>query len=80
MFTVNQKTGILTPCSPKTVATESIPNALFFDPEGNFAYTANFLSNSISMYKINKKTGVLEPLSPSSIATGARPSAISITR
>lgn len=70
-FSMDQKTGILTPVPGSPFAAELRTRSLKVHPSGRFLYAANAHSNSISAYRINQKTGVLTQLAGSPYGTGA---------
>ena len=58
-YTINSGTGVLTAFAGGSFATASRPLSVTVDPSGKFAYTANFSSNTVSVYSINAGTGAL---------------------
>jgi YVTN family beta-propeller protein len=48
------------------------------NPAGTFAYVANQLSNTVSMYAINAATGILTALSTPTVTTGPYPVSIAV--
>jgi 6-phosphogluconolactonase (cycloisomerase 2 family) len=77
-YTINSDTGILTPNTPKFVATGDMPTAVAVDPTSKFAYVVNRLDDTVSMYTINPTTGNLtlnaSTANPKgTIATGSEP-------
>ena len=46
MYSFNSSSGILTPLSESTVATQNRPSGIIFDPSGNYVYILNNGSNS----------------------------------
>jgi DNA-binding beta-propeller fold protein YncE len=73
MYAINSTTGILTPLTTPTVATESSPFEITVNPAGTFAYLVNYSGNTVSMYAINATTGILTPLTTPTVATGTAP-------
>lgn len=69
MYTINSKTGVLTPTTPATVPTGWFPQEIAIDPLGRFVYTANTDDSTVSMFTINQSTGVLTPTTPASVST-----------
>jgi 6-phosphogluconolactonase len=78
MYTIDAKTGVLTPTMPATVPTGYFPQGIGIDPAGKFVYTANSDDNTISMFTIHQSTGVLTPTAPPSVATGWSPLSITV--
>lgn len=82
-----ESNGILTPSRyiPEKIVTNRSPQQVVFSQNDSFypiikyAYTVDYDSNAISMYKKNGN-GVLTPLKTSSIATGSGPKSIMIDR
>jgi 6-phosphogluconolactonase len=72
MFTIDSRTGILTPTTPATVPTGFFPQGIAIDPFGKFVYTANSDDNSVSMFTVNQTTGVLTPTTPPTVSTLAQ--------
>lgn len=85
-YTINSRTGDLSPTTLATVATGANcfgAEGLAVDPSGRFAFVANLMSNAtdlatISMYTINSSTGVLTPTAPPTVATGLSPIAVTV--
>ena len=72
MLRTRSTSGVLTPNTPATIATGSVPGLLAVDPSGKFAYVSSGTDNgAIFMYTI--KSGILTPNTPPSIGTGAAP-------
>ena len=61
-----------------TVAAGSAPVAIAVDPNFNFVYVVDYLSNQISQYAFSPGSGVLTPLSNPSISTGTNPVSITV--
>jgi 6-phosphogluconolactonase len=61
-----------------TVASGTFPSNVVIDPAGTFAYVANQLSDSVSVYAINATTGALTEVSGSPFAAGVNPRSIAI--
>lgn len=59
-----------------TIATGTHPYAITIDPTGNFAYVANYDSNTVSVYTVNQTTGALTAGTP--VAAGTNPGSIAI--
>jgi 6-phosphogluconolactonase (cycloisomerase 2 family) len=68
MFTINPRTGVLTPTTPAMVPTGFFPQGMAVDPSGKFLYTANSDDNTVSIFTIDSNSGVLTPATPPSIA------------
>lgn len=60
-----------------TIATGTLPYAVVVDPTGQFAYVANYTSNTISAYTIDPITGALTSVG-AAVAAGTGPSSIAI--
>ncbi len=78
-YSIDPTTGVLSPKSPATVATGSLPNSLAVTPDGKSAYVVNESGNTVSQYSINPSTGQLTPMSPATVATGSLPQAVAVT-
>jgi 6-phosphogluconolactonase len=78
MFTIDSRTGVLTPTTPATVPTGYFPQGIGIDPSGKFVYTANSDDNTVSMFTINSSTGVLTPTTPPTVATGWSPLSVTV--
>ncbi len=78
MFTIDPKTGVLSPTNPPTVPTGFFPQGLAIDPTGHFVYTANSDDNTVSMFTVDQSTGVLTPTNPPTVATGWSPDAVTV--
>ena len=63
--------GVLAPLATATVSTDSGPESVTIDPTGQFAYVANYWSNSIAPYSIGVD-GSLAALG-ASVSTGEAP-------
>lgn len=79
MYTIDSKTGVLSPTTPATVPTGFLPQGIAIDPAGKFVYTANSDDNTVSMFTINQTTGVLSPTTPATVPTGAGTSPGAVT-
>ena len=77
-YTINQKTGRLTPKSPATVASGRGPVAIAVTPNGKSAYVVSG-PNAVWQYNISPTTGALTPKSPATVATGPNPEPIAVT-
>jgi 6-phosphogluconolactonase (cycloisomerase 2 family) len=75
-YTINPRTGKLTPKSPPTVAAGSGTAAIAFTPNGRSAYV---VGNKIYQYSINPATGSLTPKSPAAVATPPNPEPIAVS-
>jgi YVTN family beta-propeller protein len=71
MYTINSRTGVLTPTTPATVPTGFFPQGIGIDPSGKFVYTANSDDNTVSAHTISSSSGNLSHIG--TIATGAQP-------
>lgn len=72
-YTINAATGALALVGPVPTGIE--PRSLDIDVSGRFAYVANEVSNTVSVYGIHPTTGALTPLG-TPIATGTTPLSI----
>jgi 6-phosphogluconolactonase len=79
-YSIDNKTGALTPVPGSPFATGSEPNAIAVDPTAQFVYVANTTVNTVSAYSIDSKTGALTPVPGSPFATGTLPASLAITR
>jgi 6-phosphogluconolactonase (cycloisomerase 2 family) len=68
MFTINPKTGVLSPTTPAMVPTGYFPQGIAVDPLGRFVYTANSDDNTVSMFTIDQASGVLTATNPPSVS------------
>jgi 6-phosphogluconolactonase len=78
MYTIDARTGVLTPTTPATVPTGYFPQGIAIDPSGKFVYTANSDDNTVSMFTINSSTGVLTPTTPAAVAAGWSPGFVTV--
>ena len=78
MYTIDARTGVLTPTSPATVRTGFYPQGMAISPSGNFVYTANSDDNTISMFTVDSTTGVLTPTSPAAVTAGWSPLSVTV--
>jgi hypothetical protein len=62
-YTINPVTGALTPIAGSPFAAGGGPTSVTVDPNGKFAYVANF--GGVSGYTINPVTGALTPIAGS---------------
>ncbi len=69
-----QNTGTLT--AGAAVAAGSQPRSVAVDPTGKFAYVANRLASTISVYTINQTTGALT--AGTAVATGVQPDSVAV--
>jgi DNA-binding beta-propeller fold protein YncE len=74
-FSIAPLTGQLTAVGTP-VATGNSPTDIKVDPSGHFAYVANFVGNTVSVFTINPTTGVLSPASTQNAGTGSAALAI----
>jgi len=75
--TCSTPNGTMTQVGPPVAAGEG-PVAIAVDPNFNFVYVVDYLSNQVSQYLFSPGTGVLTPLSNPSISTGTSPVSIAI--
>lgn len=75
-YTIDATTGLLTPMSPPTVATDPTggggTDGISVDPSGKFAYASNGNGGTISQFSIGSN-GALTTLSHPVVQTGANP-------
>jgi 6-phosphogluconolactonase (cycloisomerase 2 family) len=69
MYTVNNRTGILTSLNIQTVDIGAAAESITITPSGNYAYVTSPDINMISMFSINSSTGALTALSTARIET-----------
>jgi 6-phosphogluconolactonase (cycloisomerase 2 family) len=62
MFTVDSKTGLLTPTTPATVPCGSSCGAVVVDPTGRFVYATDPGNSIVLEYAITMPSGVLTPI------------------
>jgi len=79
-YSIDRKTGALTPVPGSSFATGSGPVSVAVDPTTQFAYVANENSNTVSAYSIDRKTGALTPVPDSPFETGSIPWSVAIAR
>jgi 6-phosphogluconolactonase len=79
-YSIDNKTGALTPVPGSPFATGFYPLEVAVDPTAKFTYVTNLNSNTVSGYSIDRKTGDLTPVPGSPFATGRFPWSIAITR
>ena len=79
-YSIDRKTGALTPIPGSPFATGFSPYSVAVDPTGQFAYVTNLRNNSVSAYSIDRKTGALTPIPGSPFAAGSGPFSVAITR
>ena len=75
-YSMDRKTGALTPLSVPIFTAGSNPDSIAVDPTGKFVYVANFSSDSVSGYSIDQATGVLTPLSAPTFPGGSGPQSV----
>ena len=71
-YTINPITGALTTIAGLPIAAGQGPQSVAVDPNGKFAYVANF-GGGVSGYTINPTTGALTPIAGSPFAAGNGP-------
>jgi 6-phosphogluconolactonase (cycloisomerase 2 family) len=85
IFTVNESTGALAPVTQipaSNAATGTSPYSAMFSPAGGLLATANYGSDTVSVFKVDESTGALTPVTqtPASNAdTGAAPRSIAFS-
>ena len=79
-YSIDRKTGALTPVPGSPFAGGDVPRSVTVDPTGQFAYVTNVYSNTISGYSIDRKTGALTLVSGSPFAAERGPVSLAITR
>jgi len=77
VYTLNSISGALALVA--NYATGNGPYSVAISASGNFAYVANSLSNSVSVFSINAITGVLTPIVGSPFATGINPYCVALS-
>jgi DNA-binding beta-propeller fold protein YncE len=77
-FSIDGKTGALTPVAGSPFAAGTGPSSVAVDPRGQFAYVTNLTDNTVSGYSIDRKTGTLTPVPGSPFAAGISPSSIAV--
>ena len=69
-FSINSKTGVLTPISGSTFPLQGIPGCtLSMHPTGKFLYPAT--STGVSAFSVNPETGMLSPVGGSPFSDGS---------
>ena len=79
-YSIDRKTGALTPVPGSPFATGILPFSVAVDPMAQFAYVTNRNSNTVSGYSIDRKTGALTPVPGSPFPTGDFPVSVAIAR
>ena len=79
-FSIDRKTGSLTPVPGSPFPTESVPKSVAVDQTAQFVYVVSQGSNHVLGYRIDPKTGTLREVPSSPFATGLSPQSIAITR
>jgi len=77
-FTINPRSGALTPVKGSPFAAGSGPAGVAIDPTGTFAYVSNSYDNNLSGFAINRKSGALTQLKGSPFAAGYQPRKVAI--
>ena len=75
-YSINATTGALT--STGTAHTGFFPNVFTLEPSGRFAYVANSLSGSISVYSIDSSTGALTEVAGSPLNLAYAPFSLTV--
>jgi 6-phosphogluconolactonase (cycloisomerase 2 family) len=78
-YSIDRKTGALTPVPGSPFGMNGIAVSVAVDPTGQFAYVANQTRNTVSAYSIDRTTGALTAVPGSPFATGSFPTSIAIT-
>jgi 6-phosphogluconolactonase len=77
-YSIDHKSGALTPVSASALATGGEPIGIAVDPNGKFTYVTNNSSNTVSGYRVDPLTGSLTPLPGSPFGVAAGPYAVAI--
>jgi 6-phosphogluconolactonase (cycloisomerase 2 family) len=78
-FSIDRKTGALTPVPGSPFAAGGNPRSVAVDPTAQFVYVTNERDNTVSGYSIDRKTGALTPVPGSPFAAGNTPISVAIT-
>ena len=71
--------GPLSPLTPATVATGSLPFGIAVSSDGKSAYATDYSANTVSQYTIEPLSGALSPITPATVATGNGPFGVEVT-
>ena len=77
-FIITQDTGELTAIAGSPFTTGDMPYSVTIDTTGSYLYTANFGSNTVSVYAIQSGSGSLKEISGSPYKTGTNPGTVSV--
>jgi DNA-binding beta-propeller fold protein YncE len=75
-FTVDSRTGALSPKTPATVAGGNFPFRIAISPDGKNVYVANnddLAVSNVSQYSADPKDGTLSPKAPATVPAGVSP-------
>ena len=85
VFTVNDSSGALTPVTQMPASnadTGTAPYSVAFSPGGGLLATANYDSNTVSVFTVNDTTGALTPVTQSPVSnadTGTAPYSVAFS-
>ena len=77
-YTINQKSGSLTPIAGSPFAAGEYPYALAVDPKSHLAYVANAGSGDVYTFSIDSLSGALTQIG-TPVAAGTRPISVAIS-
>jgi DNA-binding beta-propeller fold protein YncE len=77
-YTINARSGALTPIPGSPFAAGSYPRSVAVDPAGRFAYVTNASAANVTVYTINATSGALTPILGSPFAAGAFPNSVAV--
>jgi len=75
-FTIDNKSGALTPLAAPPIESGSVPFSIAVDPSGRFVYVANNGSSNVTGYLISDNTGALTLIPGSPFAAGFAPQSV----
>jgi 6-phosphogluconolactonase len=77
-FSLDPKTGALSPLAGSPFAAGTGPEFMAADPTGKFLFVANSGSSDVSVFQITSQTGTLTPVPGSPFPAGARPEGVAV--
>ncbi|MFY9744037.1 MAG: beta-propeller fold lactonase family protein [Candidatus Sulfotelmatobacter sp.] len=77
-FSINSKTGALTPTNPAGVIAGPYPWQVSFDPEGKFSYVPDEDIGDVYMYTVDAITGTLTPNPAVLVPAGNQPAYMAV--
>ena len=77
-FSLDPKTGALSPLAGSPFAAGTGPEFMSADPTGKFLFVANSGSSDVSVFQITSQTGTLTPVPGSPFPAGTRPEGVAV--